>query len=128
MKEALDEQGRHKIYYDYKANEKFHIYQETSSLFFLPPYFSPWSKLILLLRSPKTEFKVSAKSQFKGYVLFAIFNPVNHSLVLQTFLNSLFQNSYPNNSCMAVVSIFSFRVIFSTYIRVIIQLNWISLL
>lgn len=111
-----------------KQMKNFTSTKRRPPFFFLPPYFSPWSKLILLLRSPKTEFKVSAKSQFKGYVLFAIFNPVNHSLVLQTFLNSLFQNSYPNNSCMAVVSIFSFRVIFSTYIRVIIQLNWISLL
>lgn len=41
MKEALDEQGRHKIYYDYKVYEKFHIYEETSSLIFYHIIFPP---------------------------------------------------------------------------------------
>lgn len=86
------------------------------------------SKLILFLRSPQTEFKISSKSQFKGYVLFAIFNTRNQLTVLQTLINSSLQNSYSNDSYIALISIFSFRGIFSMYLRVITQLSQISLL
>lgn len=107
-------------------------YSLRHSLFFffyhhiLPP--RTLSNLILFLRSPQTEFKVSSKSQFKGYVLFAIFSTRNQLMVLPTLINSSLQNSYSNDSYMALISIFSFRGIFSMYLRVITQLNQMPLL
>lgn len=102
------------------------IFTKTFSLLFFYHHILPprtLSNLILFLRSPQTEFKVSSKSQFKGYVLFAIFSTRNQLMVLPTLINSSLQNSYSNDSYMALISIFSFRGIFSMYLRVITQLN-----
>lgn len=97
------------------------IFTKRHSLFFfffyhhiLPP--STLSHLILFFRSPQTEFKVSSKSQLKGYVLFVIFSTRNQLMVLQILINSSLQNSYSNDSYMALASLFSFRGIFSMYL------------
>lgn len=126
MKRVLDEQERHKIYYNYKAYKNVILTKRHSLFFFFNHRILPLrtlSKLILFLRSPQTEFKISSKSQFKGYVLFAIFNTRNQLTVLQTLINSSLQNSYSNDSYIALISIFSFRGIFSMYLRVITQLS-----